>query len=310
MRLLLALAVLAVAAGPIRAAAQNGTRPGALSIVESGLAPDGATPRYSIEANGADIRDVLAALLRKTGKEYVINQDVTGPVSFVLRDKTMDDILEVLRAVAKPAIVIERGAVVTVSVAPPSPVQTQALGGAATDSARRSGNRATGNQRAPSAQQQRSQFEALRVNNASVLQNQALAFGQPVNLSIPDDRPVALRAALRQIELQTQVPIRLDPRVSSDIGLAARFTDTPLSLVLDSIGRTGALKWQAQADGSLLISPSDWLLVSVRGLPVWGQPSSVCPQCRRPVLPSWSFCPHDGTPVQKQLRQGAPGKSR
>ncbi len=280
--------------------AQNGARPGALSIVEAGLAADGSTPRYHVEANGADIRDVLAALLRKTGKEYVIHQDVTGPVSFVLRDKTLDQILESLKSVAKPAIVLTSGDVITVSVAPPSqaPLVASNLAG------RQPGGSRSANTQRPG------RIETIRVNNPLVFQNQAALFNQPVTLAIPDDKPVALKVALRQIEAQTQVPIRLDPRVPSDIGLAARFTDTPLSLVLDSIGRTGALKWQAQMDGSILVGPSDWLLVTVRGVPAWGHPAGYCPRCRRPVLPSWSFCPHDGTPLTRQNRQSPPRTSR
>jgi hypothetical protein len=306
MRLIAALVLALTWTSPGPAAGQNGARPAAMSLVEAGFAADGATPRYTIEANGADIRDVLSALLRKTGKEYVIHQDVTGPVSFVLRDKTLIEILERLRSVAKPPIRLDIGEMVTVSLAPPSP---GAIGIEGHQVGALNAPRNAGGQRA-SVGQQRPRIETIRVNNALVLQNQALAFGQPVNLAIPDDRPIPLKTALQQIESQTRVPIRLDPRVPSDIGLSARFTDTPLSLVLDSIGRTGALKWQAQADGALLIAPSDWMLVTVRGLPVWGQPSSACPQCRRPVLPSWAFCPHDGTPTQRQQRQAPQGRSR
>jgi hypothetical protein len=284
---------------PLVAAGQNGMRPGALSIIEAGFAADGVTPRYTIEANGADIRDVLSALLRKTGKEYAINQDVTGPVSFVLRDKTLEEILERLQAVARPAISIQRGAMITVATVPPS----------AGESASRAMAAPTGQAKRTGLGQQ-SRIEVIRPGQAALFGGQAGAWNRPVNLAIPDDRPIPLRTALRQIEVQTQVPIRLDPRVPTDIGLAARFTDTPLSLVLDSIGRTGALKWQSQSDGSILIAPTDWMLVTVRGLPVWGQPANVCPSCRRPVLPSWSFCPYDGVPLKRSGNQVAPGRSR
>ena len=292
------LTILLVHAGG--ALAQNGYRPGALSIVEAGLSADGTTPRYHIEANGADIRDVLSAVLRKTGKEYIVSQDVTGPVSFVLRAKTLDQILQTLQGLSKPPIAIKTGDIVTVSIAPPpqSPLglagnNRMAPGGLSTDRAQRPGRAAT-----------------IRVNSPLALQNQAALFNAPVTLAIPDDKPVPLKVALGQIASQTQVPIRLDPRVPSDIGLAARFTNTPLSLVLDSIGRTGALKWQAQADGSILIGPSDWMLVTVRGIPVWGHPGNSCPKCRRPVLPSWSFCPYDGTPLSRQNRQSTPRTPR
>lgn len=294
MKVWFALLVSACLVLAVSAPAQNGSRPGVLSIVEAGVAADGVTPRYNIEANGADIRDVLAALLRKTGKEYTINQDVTGPISLALRDKTLDEILDRLQTLARPAIVIQRGDVISVATAPAD----QGAGEATTG--RRSGTPAGA----------RTRIEAIRPSQALVMPGQILPLDRRVTLAIPDDQPIALRTALRQIESQTQVPIRLDPRVPADIGLAARFTETPLSLVLESIGRTGSLKWQTQLDGSILIAPTDWLLVSVRGVPAWGQPAAVCPRCQRPVLPSWSFCPHDGTPLTRTNRQTPPRTSR
>lgn len=284
LRTALIICVLGPLASP--AIGQNGSRPSALSIVESGLAADGVTPRYSIEANGADIRDVLAAVLRKSGKEYTINQDVTGPISFVLRDKTLDEILDRLQAAAKPAITITRGDMISVATA-----TAASIGDADTPSASQASRAGLGSG---------SRIHTIRPSQAIILPNQVAALDRRVTLAIPDDQPIALRTALRQIESQTRVPIRLDPRIPADIGLAARFTDTPLSLVLDSIGRTGALKWQMQLDGSILLAPTDWMLVSVRGVPVWGQPAATCPRCSRPVLPAWSFCPHDGTPLARQ----------
>ncbi len=145
-----------------------------------------------------------------------------------------------------------------------------------------------------------------------VMQNQIPALGRPVTLSIPDERPMPLRSVALQLEQQTRIPIRLDPRVPGDVGVAARFTDTPLSLVLESIARTGALKWQLRQDGTVVLAPSDWLLLSLRGVPAWGDPASVCPSCGRPVLGSWSFCPYDGKPLppRGQIRQGAPQGKR
>ncbi len=289
----------ALLSGPVRA--QNGSRPGALSLIEAGFAADGSTPRYTLEANGADLRDVLAALLRKTGKEFVINQDVTGPISLELRDRTLDEILSYLAKVAHPPIVVKRGDMITVATAPPV-VATGEAAGAKPDA------QAARNEKAQSGD--RGRLAVFQANYAQFVPGQTLTLGQPVNLVIPDERPMPLRTVLRQIEGQTRVPIRLDPRVPADVGVAARFTETPLSLVLESIGRTGALKWQLRPDGSVLITPSDWLLVTVRGVPTWSNPSVSCPGCGRPVLPSWSFCPHDGKPLsirnQQRAIQGKP----
>lgn len=269
------------------ARAQGSARMGALSLVEAGFAADGKTLRYSLEANGADLQDVLAALLRKTGREYVINQDITGPISLTLRDKTLDDILQAICGLARPPITLQMGDRITVALAP-----------AANDPAAQPGHEAR-----PSAA---AGVTALRTQYAPVLPGQSLTLGRPVSLSIPDDRPAPLRTVLQQIEGQTRVPIRLDPRIPGDIGVAARFTDTPLSLVLESVGRTGALKWQLRPDGSVWIAPSDWLLVSVRGLPAWGHPTQTCPTCKKPVLPSWRYCPSDGTALRRQDAPSAP----
>lgn len=269
--------------------AQNSARSAALTIIEAGFAADGTTPRYTLEANGADLRDVLSALLRKTGKEFVIHQDVTGPISLVLKDKTLPDILSTITKITRPQVEIRFGDVITVAVAPP---------------VMESGNAPVAAQSAPTVS---SRVAAIRTSQMQSAVTQVPLLAQPVTLSIPDDRPVALRSVLLQVEGQTRIPIRLDPRVPADVGVAARFTETPLSLVLDSMARTGALKWQLRPDGTILIAPSDWLLVTVRGVPVLGNPSGVCPTCGKPVLPSWRFCPHDGTPLgQRGQRQGAP----
>lgn len=291
MRWMVAIATAAALCVTMTAVAQNGSRSGALTIIEAGYAPDGTTPRYTVDANGADLRDLLAALLRKTGKEFVINQDVAGPISLTLKDKTLDDILAFVCKVARPPIVIKQGDIITVSLAPiseptgePQPVA---------ESPRQS---PTG------------RVAAVRTNQQQIPAVQSPLLSQPVTLSIPEDRPVALRVVLQQIANQTRVPIWLDPRVSGDVGVSARFTDTPLSLVLDSMARTGALKWHLRQDGAVVISPSDWMLISLRGVPVWGSPSSAtCSSCGRQVLPSWRFCPYDGTPVgqRNQNRQGA-----
>lgn len=259
---------------PLIAAAQNGGRSGALTLIEAGFAADGVTPRYSLEANGADLREVLAALLKKTGKEYVIDQDVTGPVSLVLRDKTLDEILQRLAQLARPPILIRSGETITVHLAPEVPASPE-------DKPRKPAEPG---------------LAAIRTRYAPVVPSQTLTLGQPVTLAIPEDRPVALRAVLVQVERQTGVPLRLDPRVPADVAVAARFTDTPLSLVLDSIARTGALKWQLQRDGSVLIAPTDVLVLSLRGVQAFSS-VAVCPSCGRSVLPGWKFCPHDGTPL-------------
>lgn len=116
------------------------------------------------------------------------------------------------------------------------------------------------------------------------------ALSRPVTLLIPDARPVGLGEALRQMSLQTGVPMQLDPDVPRDIQFSGRFTRTPLALALDALARTGALKW-FRHDGVVRIAPHDDLRLIIRAQEISGE---ACARCKRPMAAAWRFCPWCG----------------
>jgi hypothetical protein len=74
-------------------------------------------------------------------------------------------------------------------------------------------------------------------------------------------------------------------------------------VVLESIARTGALKWSVQSDGSVLVAPTDWMRLTLGGAPLPPAAASTpCPRCGRPIQPDWRYCPGCGQPI---VRHGA-----
>jgi hypothetical protein len=253
---------------------------GALTLVETGRAPNGK-PRYSIEAYSVDLNTLITEVLRRTGEEFAVSQDVTGPVSLVLRNATADEILEAASRVARPPFRITRGRGIVVSLAPEAegPVPPGGIRRITTGPGRRVGPSPT-----------------AIIDATSALQT-------PVSLDIADGRPVAMAQAMKALEQQTGVPIRLDPRIPGNLGFAARVTRTPLMVVLESIARTGALKWSVQSDGSVLVAPTDWMRLTLGGAPLPPAAASTpCPRCGRPIQPDWRYCPGCGQPI---VRHGA-----
>lgn len=277
----LAFACVAIIAAGVHAQTQPSS---SISIVEAGKALDGTQPRYNVEVFGADLGEVLGALLRKSGSEFSIDQDVSGPITLLVRDATLSQVLDRVKALARPPIDIKQGKVIRVSLmAPPTGQMGQ----------QRQAGFALQNM---NSQQARNMLNQVAGQNAGI--SPLAAFPQQVTLDIAEARPARLADALKQIERQTSVPIRLDPRVPRDIGFCAQFTQTPLSLVLDAISRTGAFKWQLMPDGSVMVGPSDWLRVQ-GGTLMAGYPTRPCPQCGRAALPGWTYCPYDGRPLAR-----------
>jgi hypothetical protein len=251
------------------ASGQSGT-----SIIETGKTADGKAV-YSVRAYNVDIAELLGGLFRQTGEECVIDQDVSGPITLAIKDATIDQILERVQASARPAIKITRGKFTRVSL-----LLDPRIADAMTNRTLQ-GNR----------------VNSLNVPNASglgynqIVNQQSPLLNRPVTLNIPDSRPIPLSAALQMIQGQTQVPIRLDSRIPSNVGFVGQMTQVPLSLVLETITRIGAFKWIQQPDGSLLIAPSDRLTLFIAESALGNAP---CNRCNQLVLSSWKFCPHCG----------------
>ncbi|MCC6729778.1 MAG: hypothetical protein IT208_10615 [Chthonomonadales bacterium] len=289
------LGLAAALAGPA-AAQSSGPRSSRPGFVLAETAPArGIRPaRYDLEAYGADIGEVLTAILRKAGREFSIDQDVRGPVSLIARDATLERILERVGQAARPPLRVTRDGFVRVSLAslgrlPATDTADQPPGGPHPA--------LQGPLRMPGGYPQ-----------APLLQQMALA--RPVTLHIPDDRAVPLATAMREISAQTRVPIRLDRRIPPDITFAASFSQAPLSLVMDTISRTGAMKWMLQPDGSLLLSPTDWVRLALGRSVVAGFPGQPCPKCGRAMMPTWSYCPYDGRSLSQRKGPSSQPPSR
>jgi hypothetical protein len=245
-----------------------------ISIAETGKTADGKAV-YSVRAYNVDIAELLSGLFRQTGEECVIDQDVRGPITLAIKDATIEQILERVQAAARPAIKITRDRFTRVSLQF-DPRLADVM---------------------TSRMQQGSRVERINVPNVGsfgyhqIVNQQSPLLNRPVTLNIPDNRPIALSAALQMIQEQTQVPIRLDPRIPANVGFVGQMTQVPLSLVLETIARIGAFKWLQQPDGSLLIAPSDRLILFLAESALAAAP---CSRCNQLMLSSWKLCPHCG----------------
>jgi hypothetical protein len=130
---------------------------------------------------------------------------------------------------------------------------------------------------------------------------------RPVTLYVPDFRPITLAEALQAIGRQTGALLRTDTDVATDIRFSGRFTRTPLSLVLESLAKTGAFKWYAERDGTVRIAPHDDLRILLRAQQLSGE---ACLQCRRPLESSWRYCPWCGHAVVAPKRAESTPASR
>jgi len=259
-----ALVVLALMPSTAQAPSVAGIQQ-SVEVAECGVDASGRQ-LYALSARGASLDAVLRALLDRAGTQYSIAQDVTGPVSLQVRDATLDELLDRVVEAARPPIRLVRGPIVRVvrdasrTEGPPSGIRV-----------------------AHPADMPYPAGPSAAARNGALM--------RPVTLSIPDSRPVPISEALAAIERQTLVPIRLDPSIPPDVQFSARFVQAPLSLVLDSIAKTGALKWLVTADGAVLIAPSDHVRILLGNVELARTP---CAGCRQPLSTAWRFCPNCG----------------
>src|SRR5437870_7883073 len=78
-----------------------------LSIVESG--PDKKGDRlFTIQADRIEITDLLRTVFKKVDCEVAIDQDVSGPVTLIIKDVAFKDALQWIVQVARPPIKVTR----------------------------------------------------------------------------------------------------------------------------------------------------------------------------------------------------------
>lgn len=296
MRSLLIIAILFLCTGaPLCAAAdhEEAEKSGALTLVETAKDKDGR-PLYTLKAERVPLADLLRSLFLKMGQEFSIAQDVRGTVDLYVQNASLEQALARVEELARPPIKIARGKFARVTRA------SEPLDAA------------------------RAHLQRLPLRNNNLLEPLAPGYppvvpggypaspafpgaNRPINLDIPEDRPIPLSEALRQIEQQARVPIRLDRNIPRDVAFSARFVQTPMGVALDSIAKTGALKWMLQPDGALLIAPTDRLRLFLGELAL---SASACPQCGAPLLRSWRFCPHCGQTMARLTPNRLPASPR
>jgi hypothetical protein len=249
---------------PLLGAPANQSR--GFSIVETGKDRSGR-PLFSVRADNADIADVLKAVYgRMADVQFVIREDVRGTINFTLKDATLEQIVDGVKAAAVPPIKVTPGKVLVVS---------REFDAAA------------------AAARVRARLDGLPVGGSGLSSLQG-PLDRQVTLSIPENAPITLAAALLELERQTRVPVRLAKGIPGDIKFTATVTRMPLRFVLDNMAPNtgvGALKWVAMPD-HILLAPTDRMQLLL-GPNVLGS-TLPCGKCRQPVSALWNFCSNCG----------------
>jgi hypothetical protein len=275
----LPLLFLLILASVSPAVAQREGRNGTL-VIETGKTDKGKT-LYSVRVDGADIQQTLKLLFTKSGEEFSIAPEVKGTLTFAVKNATMEQVFEQIVESANPPVKIKRdGKVWRVTRDTELEMRAAAI--------RERMQRRGGGLSIPLGY---SQIPTDRI----------------VNLDIPEGRAISFAEALQIIGQQTQIPVRLDKSIPGDVRFSGRFVQTPFPVVLESITKTGYLKWISQPDGSILIAPTDRWQLHLGGAIALGYPAQPCARCRVSLLGTWNYCPHCG---QALPRKGGAGVRR
>ncbi len=273
---LLLMAVSSAAAGARTAIGERG-----VSIVDTVV---GGERRYTVIADNAEISDLLKQLFAKTGDEFSIDQGVAGAVNLKVRDASLEQVFARISEVARPPLKIRHEgkyyhvapdlSAIPLSQGPPPVV--------------RGGGSAALHRPFP---QVAGGYQALAPAN------------RPVTLDVPKDRPIPLALALDRISAQTGYPVRLDPRVPAQLTFSGTITSAPLSMVLQAIGESSALKIVDYGSYAML-APADTFMIRWNQAP--GAYTGIsCPNCGERLQANWRYCPSCG--VQIARPQQAPG---
>lgn len=292
------LALPALGADAGQAAGRRG-----ISIAETGKDSEGR-PLFSVLADSAEVTDLLKALFTKTGDEFTIDQDVSGPIDLNIRDKTLEDLFQEIARTFHPALKIRKdGKVWRVSRGFDAQAAAEAIRN------RMEGNgRFEGALQTPNGVMPRSGKNLL---STAVPLGETIPTNRYVSLDVPDARPIALSDALAQISAQTGFPVSLDKRVPRDLRFSGVIVRASLPLVLQEIARTSGLKLIADGTQAVL-APTDQFSITFNGLQIGQMTAFTCRRCGHSISPLWNFCPNCGLPTprgtQQQYQQNqAPG---
>lgn len=239
-----------------------------ISIVEG--SSQGNQKTFSVQADSADIGDLLKSLFAKTGDEFAIDQDVTGLVDLRIKEATLDEICRRIAEVSRPRLNIRREKTVyRVSLAA-DPQRT----------AQEIQNRMAGGTRFPNGTTPRLStpgggLQAVPLGG-DVLANPALA-ERYVTLDIPKERPITLLEAVNRIAQQTQTQIVLDRRIPRDMEFYGHITRASLPLVLYYF--TKDYDFKLVPNGSqIILAPSDQFILKLRNIELGRYPGKALPQ--------------------------------
>src|SRR5205823_6020803 len=212
---------------------------------------------------------LLKAVFKLTYDDIAIDQYVSGPVDIKIKSATPAEVFKQIADSSKPPLKIRRvGNIYKIS-------RDAALMRPADSVAGVSGFDPT------------KPFSGVAVPTGY---QQVAAGNKPVNLDVPQDRPISLAEALTRISAQSGMNIRLDRRVSRDLTFTGTIVGAPASLVLQTIAHEADLKLIPDATG-IVVAPTDRFTIRMNDMLFAEYPNSVCKGCGAKVSPSWKFCP-------------------
>lgn len=293
---------------------------------------------FTLKSRQVDIAVLLQELFQKSGEQFVIDQDVSGPITLSLEKRTLSELEEAIQLSAHPVIRFDRTMAKTVRVLR-VPVVTEIPTGAMVSqmgsSGPGSGYGSNANQRGFGVQSNQGGSGRGASSGASVSQggfggqnaqtysnygmaNNSMQQGvqNVVTLKVSDRQPISLNDALQSMGKQSGVQINLDKQVPSGTMFSGTLNQTPVSVALDAIARTASLKVINQPDGAYYLVPTDEFKILIGSALIGkypGQPFALCQRCQYPLLQIWNICPQCGlvTPhgriiTTPSVKQGAP----
>src|SRR5205814_8126768 len=85
---------------------EHGVRKPAVSIYEDEKDPQG-NRRIAVLADNAEITDLLKDMFKKSGDQYTIDQDISGPVDLNIKYATFAEVYRRIAESAKPPLKIQ-----------------------------------------------------------------------------------------------------------------------------------------------------------------------------------------------------------
>ncbi len=276
-RAVLALLLLTIPFAPAFASdtSEQGNLNRGVAITEEEKDPQG-NRRISVTADGAEITDLLKKLFNKSGDEYTIDQDISGPVDLKIRYATFSEVYRRIAESAKPPLKIKMdGKLYHVSRETPLAKPGTESGGPVGI-----GVVPIPNGPIPNG------YGTIPMGYGQVMQGSRMS----VTLDVPEDRPILMTEALSKISAQTGVHLRLDRRIPRDVMFFGRITNGSLATVIEAIANTAKFKVIQESTG-IVFAPTDLFGVNYNNVLVGIWTDTPCRNCGTRLAASWKLCP-------------------